>query len=171
MPDEPRQRDRERELLDGGAVRRSLRRPLQQLACCLHDVLIRERRGGIDAVHHGVGPVLHQELGQEAAAEHVFRQLAQQVVQQHRAMLGARDHGAAPQFREGGRQEHVAPLHGDGRAAAVGLERRGRSLHLLLEQRHEDDAPGRCRQHPPGHRQPDEPAAPEDHHRAITQFH
>ena len=83
-------------------------------------------------------------------------------------MLRVGHDGAALESGETCRQKQIPPLDLDRRASAVGVERAGGDFHLVLEQRHEDDAPGRGFEQAARHGMPDEAAAAEDHHRPIT---
>src|SRR2546422_4497909 len=61
--------------------------------------LIGERGRGVDAVHDRVGAVLHEQLIEEAAVQHVVGQLAQRVTQQHSAVLRSEEHTSELQSR------------------------------------------------------------------------
>ena len=171
MADQLRQGQNQDVTLHRGFVDPSATRQREQLLRAPHDILVGERGCRVDAVHHRIGAISVEQLVEKAAAERLFGELAQQVLQDEAALCRVREDRAALEAREARGQEHVAPLHLDRRAAAVRLEPPGRRLHFLLELRHQHDPPRRGTEQPARHGVAHQAAPSEQHYRPITQFH
>jgi hypothetical protein len=172
VADELREGEAEEVLLDGGWIQGSAAaRALPQIARALIQVLIGERRRGVDAVDDGVRLVAHQEANQQAPLEHLFGEIAEQIVQHQRTVFGAAEHRGEVDLSGGHGQEHVAPLDRDRGAPAVGLEGARRRLHFVFVQGHQHEPARRGGEYTARHGMAHQAAAAQQHHRCVSQFH
>ncbi len=157
--------------LDRREVHRAAGGRLAQRPCRPVHVLIGERGRRVDAVHHHVRPVALQHLDEEAAADHLFGEVAVHVLDQQPPVLGPVRQLRAVGARQRGREVHVAVLGRDGGRPREGPEGSAGLLDLPLGESHDHDGLGTAVQEPERHRVAHQPASAENHDRRASQLH
>ena len=94
----------------------------EQILGTAKNILIRECRGGVDAVHHSVRSQAFEELEQEAALQDLGAQFTEQIVKHTPSQLCTSEHGRSIQLRHFCRHEDVTPCCLDCGVAGPGLE-------------------------------------------------
>ena len=173
VTDQLRQRQTQQMLLDRRAIDPTVLRARKHRTRALKNVLIRKRSRGIDAIHDCVGFVAQQQAKQEVALQHAVAEIAQQIAEHQRAVLGVAHDRGDVESRDGRRHEHVAPFDIDRHPAAVGLESARGGPHFILEQRDEHEAARRWRrrQNPARHRVADQATSAQQHYRPVSELH
>jgi hypothetical protein len=110
VPDQVRQVEDAQVLLDIIERHCAPGRRFAQLRGAVEDVLVSERGCGVHTIDHDLRTPAEQQRSQRGALHRVFRQIAEDIIEQARAGSGVREHVRARVLLHVLRNEDVAPL-------------------------------------------------------------